>query len=49
MQKIKLEREMKISHDCGGEFTLPDYEPAIGRMLSAECEPAPEGVYLNRG
>lgn len=46
MQKIKLEREMKITHDCGGEFTLPDYVPAIGRMLSAECDPAPEGVYL---
>ena len=46
MQKIKLERELKITHDCGGEFTLPDYVPAIGRMLSAECEPAPEGVYL---
>ena len=46
MQKIKLEREMKITHDCGGEFTLPDYVPAIGRMLSAVCEPSPEGVYL---
>lgn len=46
MQKIKLEREMKITHDCGGEFTLPDYVPAIGRILSAECDPAPEGVYL---
>ena len=46
MQKIKLEREMKITHDCGGAFTLPDYVPAIGRMLSAECTPAPEGVYL---
>ena len=46
MQRIKLEREMKITHDCGGEFTLPDYVPAIGRMLSAECVPAPEGVYL---
>lgn len=46
MERIKLEREMKITHDCGGEFTLPDYVPAIGRMLSVECVPAPEGVYL---
>lgn len=46
MQKIKLEREMKITHDCGGEFTLPDYVPAIGRMLSATCTPSPEGIYI---
>ena len=37
---------MKITHDCGGEFTLPDYVPAIGKMLSAECIPSPEGVFL---
>ncbi len=44
--KNKIERDIKLTHDCAGEFTLPDYLPAIGKMLIAECSVAPDDVYL---
>ncbi len=46
MKTVKTERDMRITHDCTGEFTVPDYLPAVEKLLSAECTLAPDGVYL---
>ncbi|MCD7831077.1 MAG: hypothetical protein LUI01_02245 [Firmicutes bacterium] len=47
MEITKLGREVKVSHEAAAEFTLPDYLPAVSRLLSASCRVVPEGIYLS--
>ena len=42
-------KDIKVTHDTGGDFTLPDYLPPVSRLLRAECSIIPEGVYLKEG
>ncbi len=49
MKTIKLERDTHLTHDCVGEFTVPDYLPAVEKLLSAECALSPDGIYLKSG
>lgn len=49
MKTIKTERDIRLTHDCVGEFTVPDYLPEIEKLLSAECSVAPDGIYLKSG
>ena len=30
-------KDIKVTHDTGGDFTLPDYLPPVSRLLRAEC------------
>lgn len=46
MKATKTERDIRLTHDCVGEFTIPDYLPAVEKLLSAECSVAPDGLYL---
>ncbi len=46
MKTVKLERDTRLTHDCVGEFTIPDYLPAVEKLLSAECSLTPDGIYL---
>ncbi len=47
MEITKLVRDVKVSHESADEYTLPDYLPAIGKLLSANCRVIPEGIYLS--
>lgn len=49
MKTTKTERDIRLTHDCVGEFTVPDYLPEIEKLLSAECAVAPDGIYLKHG
>ncbi len=49
MEKYKIEREMKLTHDCVGEYTVPDYLPPVGKLLAVECDVIPDDVYIKEG
>lgn len=46
MKTTKIERDIRLTHDCVGEFTVPDYLPEIEKLLSAECSVTSDGLYL---
>lgn len=46
MKTTKIERDIRLTHDCVGEFTIPDYLPEVEKLLSAECSVASDGLYL---
>lgn len=49
MKKYKIERDMKLTHDCVGEYTVPDYLPSVGKLLAVECDVIPDDVYIKEG
>ncbi len=46
MKTRKIERDIRLTHDCVGEFTVPDYLPEVEKLLSAECSVTSDGLYL---
>ncbi len=36
-----------VSHEAGSDFTLPDYMPAIRRVISVEASPLPDNRFLS--
>lgn len=46
MKTTKIERDIRLTHDCVGEFTVPDYLPEVEKLLSAECALSSDGLYL---